>query len=103
MSLGEIGRALERGENRILLEGLADVLGARDPNFVALKTVKVKQGAPTTCQPLLTRKRAHFGIGASPMCWEPSAPISLPRRLRGPNKEQSQPSAPADNNASAMP
>eukprot|EP00962_Isochrysis_galbana_P011941 scaffold3362_cov121-Isochrysis_galbana.AAC.2 len=54
--------AHERGEYLVDLESLADVLGARLANSVVRKTVKVKQGASTNCQPLLTTKRAHFGL-----------------------------------------
>eukprot|EP00962_Isochrysis_galbana_P011943 scaffold3362_cov121-Isochrysis_galbana.AAC.4 len=116
----ERGCALDRGECLVGLESLADMLGARVANFVDLKTVKVKEGATTNCQPLLTTKQAHFGWGGgragahsrevsvllllrpSPMCLVPSGPMLFLQRLRGPNKEQSQPSAPADKKASAF-
>eukprot|EP00962_Isochrysis_galbana_P024218 scaffold7407_cov131-Isochrysis_galbana.AAC.5 len=55
-------RALEGGENCVDLEGLADVLGAFRAKVVVGKTARAKQGATTHCQPLLTRKRAHFDL-----------------------------------------
>eukprot|EP00962_Isochrysis_galbana_P028799 scaffold9130_cov124-Isochrysis_galbana.AAC.6 len=57
-----IERALERSECHVDLESLADVLAAFCTDFVAFETARAKQGATTDCEPLLTTKRAYFGL-----------------------------------------
>eukprot|EP00962_Isochrysis_galbana_P016125 scaffold4613_cov129-Isochrysis_galbana.AAC.20 len=89
-------RALECGKCLVDLEGLANVLGALVANFVVLETARVKQGATTTCQPLLTRKRAHSELG-----WWGSE-RALECDCEGRTRSSHTLSAPADNKASTF-
>jgi len=58
-------RALERGECLVVLDALADVLGALVANSVVPKTVRAKQGGTKHFQPLLTTKQALFLLQGS--------------------------------------
>jgi hypothetical protein len=63
---GRSGRALERGECLVDLEGLADVLGAFCTDAIPSKTARAKQGAFTgVSAPLLTTKQAHSTWGGA--------------------------------------
>eukprot|EP00962_Isochrysis_galbana_P028795 scaffold9130_cov124-Isochrysis_galbana.AAC.2 len=120
-------RALERGEHRVALETLADVLGALVANTVGVKTVRAKQGGKAPRQPLLTTKRAHFAvaknlragarvgcgraleIGQSVVDLESLADVLgtlrtdvVVHKTARPNKEQTQSISLADNKASSF-
>jgi hypothetical protein len=53
------GRALERGECRVHLESLTDVLGTLIAKIIAQKTARAKQGAIMDVSPLLTTRAAQ--------------------------------------------
>eukprot|EP00962_Isochrysis_galbana_P016123 scaffold4613_cov129-Isochrysis_galbana.AAC.18 len=101
------GRALQRGESRLDLESLTDVLGALNANGVPPKSARAKQEATTNCEAPADNKAehiltwyggeasAHLSVvstlllsKASLMCLAPFGPMLLPQRLQGPNKEQ---------------